>query len=103
MDDDDLALTLKEMTAFDARLFVGYDPAPARDREEIPFLGITNAIRTIIKAFLRHGISEAQTSRAALPILKPVRCPVAPVRSAIFSPRLWRRDRERENLRIVRQ
>jgi len=69
--DDDLAFTLKEMIAFYARFLngrcrrSGSDLARARDWREIQpgfwisaFTGMTKAIRTIRKEFLRHGLTK---------------------------------------------
>src|SRR5215475_3194200 len=78
MNDDDLALALKEVSAFDPGLFI-------RGRGWFNPGGI-GSFRVENRSFLFHLLSNgAQTSRAKAPTPARVLYPAVPVRRAIFS------------------
>ena|SRR5215471_1996486 len=80
MNDDDLPLALKEVSAFDPGLFI-------RRRGGIGSLRFEN------RSFRFHRLSSgAQTSRAKAPTLARVLYPAVPVRRAIFSLPLRQRN-----------
>ena len=85
MNDDDLALALKEVSAFDPGLFI-------RRRGWFNPGGI-GSFSVENRSFLFHLLSNgAQTSRAKAPTLAPVLYPAVPVRRAIFSLPLRQRN-----------
>ena len=85
MNDDDLALALKEVSAFDPGLFIRrggwFNP------------GGIGSLRFENRSFRFHRLSSgAQTSRAKAPTLARVLYPAVPVRRAIFSLPLRQRN-----------